>query len=90
MMMNGGYRSYFGNDGYDGMQRGFNLFNNSANGPLMMVLVVALIVFVVYFIFKNKKQQTNGNEAEEIAKMRYARGEITYEEFQSILKTMRL
>lgn len=87
--MNGGYRGYFWNDGYDGMQRGFNSFNNSA-GLLMLLLVVALIVFVVYLIFKNKKQQISDNEAEEIVKMRYARGEITHEELQSILKTLRL
>jgi putative membrane protein len=96
-MMNGGYMGRFGN----GMQRGFNSFDNMANGsPLMTVLIVALIVFTLFLVFKKKKQQTTvsalntGNstvtEAEEIAKLRYARGEITDEEFQTILKTLKL
>lgn len=100
MMMNGGYMGYFGNDGYKGMQRGFNSFGEMGNGSLVTVLIVALIAFALYLIFKNKKQQTTvsalttGNatvtKAEEIAKSRYARGEITHEEFQTMLKTLKL
>lgn len=99
-MMNGGYMGRFGNGGYNDMQRGFNSFGEMANGSLMTVLIVALIVFALYLVFKKKNQQTTvsalntGNstvtEAEEIAKLRYARGEITDEEFQTILKTLKL
>jgi len=99
-MMNGGYMGYFGNGGYNGMQRGFNSFGEMGNGFLVTVLIVALIAFALYLVFKKKKQQTivsavnTGDpavtEAEEIAKLRYARGEITDEEFQTILKTLKL
>ncbi|SIN87832.1 putative membrane protein [Carnobacterium alterfunditum] len=100
-MMNGGYMGYFGKGGYNSMQRGFNSFDKMANGsPLLTVLIVALIVVALYLVFKKKKQQTTVSalntrnstvtEAEEIAKSRYARGEITDEEFQTILKTLKL
>ncbi|WP_330948518.1 SHOCT domain-containing protein [Virgibacillus sp. MG-45] len=100
-MMNGGHMGSFGNggfNGYNGMQQGFNSFDMMAGGSLMTMLVFVLIAFTLYLIFKNKKQQTSvssnmGNstviEAEEVAKLRYARGEITHEEFQSILKTIK-
>lgn len=99
-MMNGGHMGYFGNGGYNGMQRGFNSFDSMANGSLVPVLIGALIAFALYLMFKKKKQQTSISalntgdstvtEAEEIAKSRYARGEITDGEFQTILKTLKL
>ncbi|GGM29385.1 hypothetical protein GCM10011351_14380 [Paraliobacillus quinghaiensis] len=102
-MMSGGHMGYFGNggfNGYNGMQQGFNSFDMMAGGSVMTVLVFGLIALALYLIFRNKNQQTSvstlntGNatviEAEEIAKLRYARGEITHEEFQSILKTIKL
>ena len=100
-MMNGGHMGSFGNggfNGYNGMQQGFNSFDMMAGGSLMTMLIFGLIAFTLYLIFKNKKQQTSvssnmGNspviEAEEVAKLRYARGEITHEEFQAILKTIK-
>jgi len=102
-MMNGGHMGAFGNggfNGYNGMQQGFNLFDMMASSSLMTMLVFGLIAFAPYLIFKNKKQQTSVlslntenstvTDAEEVAKLRYARGEITHEEFQSILKTIKL
>ena len=100
-MMNGGHMGSCGNGdffGYNGMQQGFNSFDMMAGGSLMTMLVFGLIAFTLYLIFKNKKQQNSvssnmGNstviEAEEVAKLRYARGEITHEEFQTILKTIK-
>ena len=102
-MMGGGHMGSFGNggfNGYNGMQQGFNSFDMMAGGSVMTVLVFGLIALALYLIFRNKNQQTSvstlntGNatviEAEEVAKLRYARGEITHEEFQSILKTIKL
>ncbi len=63
------------------------------NFPTLTFL--AVISVGVYLFFKNRTA-TNPNpgntqaiEAEEMAKLRYARGEITFEEFQQILKTIR-
>lgn len=102
-MMGGGHMGSFGNggfNGYNGMQQGFNSFDMMAGGSVMTVLVFGLIALALYLIFRNKNQKTSvstlntGNatviEAEEVAKLRYARGEITHEEFQSILKTIKL
>jgi putative membrane protein len=105
-MMGGGHMGSFGNggfngyNGYNGMQQGFNSFDMMAGGSVMTVLVFGLIALALYLIFKNKNQQTSVSplnksnptviEAEEVAKLRYARGEITHEEFQSILKTIKL
>ncbi|MEQ6390255.1 hypothetical protein RZN22_13150 [Bacillaceae bacterium S4-13-58] len=101
-MMNGGHMGSFGNGGYygyNGMQQGFNSLDMTADNSLLTLLVLGLITFVIYLIFKNKNQQnlvstsmkenTVVIDGKEVAKLRYARGEISHEEFQSILKTIK-
>lgn len=90
---NGGY------NGYSGMQQGFNSFDRMGGSNLIPMLMVGLIALMVYFLFKDKKKQeptlslnketSSVINAEEVAKLRYARGEISHEEFQYILKIIK-
>ncbi|WP_062356463.1 SHOCT domain-containing protein [Bacillus kwashiorkori] len=103
-MMNGGHMGPFGGSnggfhGYKGMPSGFSSFDMMFNGSFITLIVLALIGLVLYLLFRNKKQQTRVSsiktnhttviEAEEVAKLRYARGEISHDEFQSILQTIK-
>ncbi|RTR28172.1 hypothetical protein EKG37_17890 [Robertmurraya yapensis] len=103
-MMNGGHMGSFGGSnggfyGYNGMPSGFNSFDMMFNGSFMTLIVFALIGVVLFLLLRNQKQQTRVSsikmnnttviEAEEVAKLRYARGEISHDEFQSILQTIK-
>ncbi|AWI14194.1 hypothetical protein CQJ30_09855 [Caldibacillus thermoamylovorans] len=102
--MNGGHMGSFGgsNGGfycYNGMPSGFNSFDMMFNGSFMTILMFILIGVVLFLLLRNQKQQTRVSsikmnnttviEAEEVAKLRYARGEISHDEFQSILQTIK-
>lgn len=65
--------------------------------PMLIVIGIAILAFIL--IFKNKKQPAKkqpifSNEtspalsAAEVIRLRYARGEITFDEYQSILKNV--
>ena len=59
----------------------------------MMLLGILLLIgigLLIYFTAKNRSGDSskNDDEAIEIIKVRYARGEITREEFQSISKEL--
>ncbi|MBC9826174.1 SHOCT domain-containing protein [Carnobacterium inhibens] len=99
-MMNGGHMGNFSNggynNGYEGMQQGFNTFNTMLGSNLKQMIIVGLIFLVIYIFFKDQKRQkpeqnkeaSSVTTAKEAAKLRYACGEITYEEFQSILEVI--
>lgn len=75
----------FGFDGY-GMGGG--------GGMLMMILFWIVIIIAVYYIFKiltekNGTKSFSPESAEEILKKRYARGEISLEEFEKIKKDIK-
>ncbi|MFV9510183.1 hypothetical protein [Tepidibacillus sp. LV47] len=87
---NFGYGNGFGY----GMMSGWNLSG---------LLFLLLIGFVVYLLIKRSKQnhvgqgqglvniangQASPSEAIEIAKLRYVRGEISFEEYQEIVKVI--
>ncbi|WP_028784565.1 hypothetical protein [Thalassobacillus devorans] len=89
----------FGNLG--GMSpHGFGNGGWMAGPDLTWILLFALLAIAAYVVFK-KKQTANGavnqepalfhsnSEAEELVKLRYARGEITNEQYQSIITTIR-
>ena len=86
----------FMNNGYHGMQQGFNAFNTMLGSNLKQMMVVGLIVLVLYIFLKDQKrlkpeqnkEASSITTAKEAAKLRYACGEITYEEFQSILEVI--
>jgi putative membrane protein len=93
-MMNGHMGSFINGYGYSGpsglTQFGMMPYFNSST-----LIFIVLIAIGVYFLMKNQSlsKANSGNiqsiEAEEMAKLRYARGEITLEEFQQILKTIK-
>ncbi|WP_312098678.1 hypothetical protein [Niallia sp.] len=103
-MMNGGHMGSFGGSsggsyGYNGIPSGFNSFDMMLNGYFMTILMFILIGVVLFLLLlRNRKQQTRVSsikmnhttviKAEEVAKLRYARGEISHDEFQSILQTI--
>lgn len=69
---------------FGGFGTGFGL----GGGIFMMLLSTLVVIAFVYFIFRSSKTQnynnsyqTNTNNALEILKMRYAKGEINDAEF---------
>lgn len=72
---------YIGNYGY-GMGYGGIFF-----GLLFWILIIALAYLVIkWFVDQNKIHREKQISALEIAKIRYAKGEITEEEFEEIKK----
>lgn len=67
--------------------------------PFSALIFAGLVILVVYLLFRNKKQASNKElifknekslpvDATEIVRLRYARGEISLEEFQTIIKNI--
>lgn len=73
-----------------GYGRGYGMMDGwSGGGIFMLLFVVAIIVggfFLVRMLMKQSKTaiQTTENTALEILKQRYARGEISHEEFEKM------
>lgn len=79
-----------------GMYGGYGLFGGI--GQLLLLLVVGV---VIYMLIKRSRgshsmnmnsnsfsQQNSSDDAIELAKLRYARGEINLEEYQNIINTI--
>ncbi|MFG6116886.1 hypothetical protein ACGTN9_17170 [Halobacillus sp. MO56] len=89
----------FGNFG--GMSpNGFGNAGWMAGPDLTWILLFGLLAFAAYAVFKKKQTEKGADkkepelfhsdsEAEELVKLRYARGEITNEQYQSIIATIR-
>ncbi len=57
----------------------------------MMFFWIAVVVFIVYLINNNtnsEKDNIGGKKAEEIVSYRYARGEISKDEYEEILQNL--
>lgn len=59
----------------------------------MLVLLVALVVLIVYLVVRAQRRSEGGRDEGsltplEIAKIRYARGEISREQFESLKKDL--
>ena len=72
---------------------GYGYMMNSWTGAIIMGLVIlVLIIVLVYFIFKNSKTGGLGQPPHEtpldVLKKRYARGEITKEQFEEMKKDL--
>jgi len=95
MNMMGGHIGNFVNCyGFNGPS-GYSQFGIMPYFNFATLTFLALIAVGVYLFSKTGQPpiQIRGNtqaiEAEEMAKLRYARGEITFEEFLQILRTIR-
>lgn len=83
----------FWNDGFNDMMN----FNNRDfgwlifNGLLAVLITVIVVAFIVRLFAKtsNNQKTTTSNRAIEILKERYATGEISDEEYKSILKNLK-
>lgn len=79
---------------YGGYGRGLGLFNTSyfsIGSLIMQILVIVLIVSAIYFFIKRSRtviSQDIPKTPIEVVKLRYARGEITYDEYQEIIKNI--
>jgi putative membrane protein len=70
---------------YDDHHMGWNMHGYGVGGFLMWLLLIVLIGVVVYFIIRQQnigKSETTGETPLEILKKRYAKGEISREEYE--------
>ena len=59
-------------------------------GAIFMILFWLLLIVIVFYLVKKSLSASGGQEtAEEILKKRYARGEISKEEFGQMKKDLR-
>ncbi len=72
----------FGN----GCWTGWGIFGG---GSIMFILIAVIAVVAVYFVVKNAKNGKIENDAESIVKERFARGEISKDEYLDMLKRIR-
>ncbi len=74
---------YMGNYGYGMMGYGGMLF-----GLLFWVLIIVLAYLLIKRLLEQNKSRGEEKSALDIAKERYARGEITEEEFEEIKRRL--
>jgi putative membrane protein len=72
---------------------GYGYMMNSWTGAIIMGLILlVLIIVLIYFLFKSSKTGGFGQASNEtpldILKKRYARGEITKEQFEEMRKDL--
>ncbi|MEG6565418.1 SHOCT domain-containing protein [Thermoanaerobacterium saccharolyticum] len=68
-----------------GLTNGWGYGGGIVFGLIWMIIQVAIVVGAIYFIvslFQNKKGSNRSSNALEILKERYARGEISEEEYK--------
>ena len=67
----------------------WNVGGFPAGGILMGLLILAAVAAVVYVLVRRKDAVPGASNAEDIVKKRFARGEISREEYQAVLKDLR-
>ena len=58
-------------------------------GMLFWLIVMVIIVIIISRVFRHTPDTTNHNTPLEIAKTRYAKGEISKEEFEQLRKDLK-
>ncbi|MCG2712148.1 MAG: SHOCT domain-containing protein [Candidatus Omnitrophica bacterium] len=75
-----------------GCYGGYRMMDFGSGGMFMWIVSIILIVAVFYAITQNAKSKVSGRESQEkpmdLLKKRYARGEITKDEFDKIKKDL--
>ena len=75
-------------DGYGNMHGGWNIMHYGYGGLIMWLVFIGVIILIVFLVMqfsKGKSKEPNPHEsALDILKKRYARGEITKEEFEQM------
>ena len=90
MMGSGGMMNMMGTNMMGGLFGGSSWWLWSVVGTLFWIaLLVALILLIIWLYKKVAGQATNGGSALEILKKRFAKGEITKKEFESMKKEIR-
>jgi len=82
-----GHRGMFGTGGFSR----FNYINSPLGFWLMIGLVLIVITLVVFFavhLFRRSHGSSGSEDAMLLLKKRYARGEISREEYESIKKNL--
>jgi putative membrane protein len=87
------YSDCFGLMSHGRGYRGPGMMHFGFGGIFMWVLLVVIIGLVVYLIVRNQKKVSSGAHHEsvtplDIVKKRYARGEISKEEFEQLKKDL--
>lgn len=80
----------FGSAGGLGSHYGFSLFG-AGLGLITHIAILALLVFAAIYFYKNalhNSSQTKQNTALEILQSRFAKGELTAQEFQEMKKQL--
>ena len=75
--------------GSHGMMGGWHMMG--FGGVFMWLIIILVVGLVIYFLLREtgSEKEKTGDEAMEILKKRYARGEITKEEFEEMKKQLR-
>lgn len=72
---------------YDGFSP-FQMFGFGL-GPIFMLLFWGLVIYGVFLLFKRESSSNGKDQAIEILKERYAKGEITKEQFEAMKKDLK-
>lgn len=72
----------------DGMMSGFSIRMGWLGGLVQLLLLIAVIYLVVLLIKKVNDKSETGRQVESILKERFARGEITEDEYNKMKKIL--
>ncbi len=85
------HSSYLGWNGMHGYRTWPCVMNYGSIGGIMMLLWIVVIGALIYMIFKlgsERKDLSAESNALELLKQRYAKGEISKDDFESMKKTL--
>ena len=87
------YSDCFGLMSHGRGYRGPGMMHFGFGGIFMWIILLAIIGLVVYLVVRNQKKVSSGEHHEgvtplDIVKKRYARGEISREEFEQLKKDL--